>query len=89
MRVLSQTLDDILAALGPLKVEWQDDTSRRVIAKLAKLPRKKIYTGTEVEKILDEHFDDGCHAGRGWRGNNPISQQQERICRRPRQHGAA
>lgn len=44
MKVIAQKLDDILAALGPLKVEWQDDTARRVIARLEKLPRKKIYT---------------------------------------------
>jgi DpnII restriction endonuclease len=59
MRVIAQKLEDILAALGPLKVEWQDDTARRVIRRLERLPRKKIYTTDDVERILDEHFDDG------------------------------
>ena len=31
MEVIAQKLDDILASLQPLTVEWQDDTARRVI----------------------------------------------------------
>jgi hypothetical protein len=59
MKVVAQKLDDILAALSPLKVEWQDETSRRVIARLEKLPRKKLYTVDDIGEMLDMHFDDG------------------------------
>lgn len=59
MKVVAQTLDDILGSLQPLKVEWQDDTAYRVIRRLEKFPRKKRYTGKDVEALLDGHFDDG------------------------------
>lgn len=59
MKVVAQSLDDILSALQPLKVEWQDDTARRVISRLQKFPRKKAYTTKDVEAILDADFDDG------------------------------
>lgn len=59
MKVVAQNLDDILAALGPLKVEWQDEIARRVIARLENFRRKKVYTAKDVQKILDVHFDDG------------------------------
>jgi hypothetical protein len=59
MKVIAQRLDDILATLRPLKVEWQDDTARRVIARLEELPRKKIYAADDVQRLLDDHFEDG------------------------------
>ena len=59
MKVIAQKLEDILEALSPLKVEWQDETARRVIARLEKLPRKKVYTADDVQRILDVHFDEG------------------------------
>ena len=59
MQVVAQKLDDILASLRPLTVEWQDDTSRRVIAEIEAMPAKKTYAAADVEAILDKHFDDG------------------------------
>ncbi len=59
MRVIAQNLEDILAALGPLRVEWQDETARRVISRLEKLPRKKMYAEQDIQEILDDHFDEG------------------------------
>lgn len=59
MKILAQTLDEILEALSPLKVEWQDDTARRVIAHLEKLPQKKAYAVKDIKRILDGNFDDG------------------------------
>jgi hypothetical protein len=59
MKVVAQKLDDILAALRPLRVEWQDDTARRVIIRLGKMPRKKLYDSADIEALLDKHFDDG------------------------------
>ena len=59
MKVVAQNLDDILGSLQPLKVEWQDDTARRVIARLEKFPRKKVYAAVDIEAMLDVDFDDG------------------------------
>src|SRR4051794_18414592 len=59
MEVIAQKLDDILASLQPLTVEWQDDTSRRVIEQLKRLRVKRAYTAQDVKALLDKHFDDG------------------------------
>jgi hypothetical protein len=59
MEVIAQKLDDILASLQPLTVEWQDDTARRVIKSLKRLRVKKAYTTEDVKALLDKHFDDG------------------------------
>jgi len=59
MEVIAQNLDDILASLQPLAVEWQDDTARRVIEQLRSLSPKEAYTTADVKALLDKHFDDG------------------------------
>ena len=59
MKVVAQNLDEILEALSPLKVEWQDDTARRVIARLEKMPRRKVYAVEDIKRILDLDFGDG------------------------------
>jgi hypothetical protein len=59
MEIIVQKLDDILASLQPLTVEWQDDTARRVIETLKHLRVKKAYTIEDVQKLLDNHFEDG------------------------------
>jgi hypothetical protein len=59
MRVVAQSLEEILGSLKPLKVKWQDETASRVIARLEKLPVKKVYAVSDIQQILDDHFDDG------------------------------
>lgn len=59
MQVVVQKLDDILASLQPLTVDWQDDISRRVIAEIETMPVKTTYVAADVQAILDRHFDDG------------------------------
>ena len=59
MEVIAQNLDDILATLQPLIVDWKDETARRVIARLQALPAKQAYDRDDVNSLLDEHFDDG------------------------------
>jgi hypothetical protein len=56
--VVAQNLDDILAGLQPLIVDWQDDISRRVIAEIEAMPVKKAYTLNDVMILLDKDFDD-------------------------------
>ena len=59
MERVAQSMDDILASLRPLKVDWQDDISRRVIAEIEAIPVKSAYTVADVQAILDKHFEDG------------------------------
>jgi hypothetical protein len=59
MEVISQKLDDILASLKPLTVEWQDDTARNVIDALKIIHVKDAYTANDVKALLDNHFDEG------------------------------
>ena len=59
MRQVAQSVDDILGALSPLKVEWQDNVAKRVIERLDKIPKKKIYVANDVKKLLDWQFHDG------------------------------
>jgi hypothetical protein len=59
MEVIAQKLSDIVDSLRPLTVEWQDETSHRVIALMKTLPVKKAYTTDDVRALLDGNFDDG------------------------------
>src|SRR6266567_1391090 len=59
MHVVEQKLDDILATLQPLVVEWQDDVAWRVIAEIEAISPKPSYTVADIQAILDKHFDDG------------------------------
>ena len=59
MEVIAQKLNDIVDSLRPLTVEWQDETSRRVIVLMKALPVKKAYTTEDVKALLDSDFDDG------------------------------
>jgi hypothetical protein len=59
VQVVAQNLDEILASLSPLKVEWQDEIAKRVIARLEDIPVKKVYSVKDVQEILDWDFNDG------------------------------
>jgi DpnII restriction endonuclease len=59
MQAVSQTLDDILATLRPLAVDWRDPVALRVIDKLKSLPIKAAYAETDVAALLDAEFEDG------------------------------
>ena len=59
MEVIAQKLDDILASLRPLTVEWQDDTARRVIEQLEKLACEEGLHDRGCEGTSRQHFDDG------------------------------
>lgn len=59
MQVVSQDIQEILSTLQPLTVDWQDDTSRRVIAEIKAMPVKKVYTIDDIQHFLDKHFEDG------------------------------
>ena len=59
MRVVAQQLSDILDSLQPLKVDWQDEVARRVIARVEAIPVKRRYAAADVQALLDGKFDDG------------------------------
>jgi DpnII restriction endonuclease. len=59
MEFFAQTIDDIIASLKPLIVDWKDETACRVIDRLENLPVKNAYTKEDVNMLLDENFDDG------------------------------
>ena len=59
MEFIAQSLEDVLATLRPLVVEWQHDTARRVIAEIEALPVKSSYTVSDLKGFLDINFDDG------------------------------
>ncbi len=59
MQVVAQKLEDILATLRPLTVEWQDDVAWRVILEIEAIPPKPLFTVADVQAILDKHFEDG------------------------------
>jgi hypothetical protein len=59
MEFIAQELDDIVASLRPLTVEWKDETAHRVIGQLKNFPIRKTYTPEDVKALLDENFDDG------------------------------
>jgi len=59
MEVISQKLEEILASLGPLTVDWQDETAHRVIDRLKTFPVKMAYSKRDVQTLLDADFDDG------------------------------
>jgi hypothetical protein len=59
LEFIAQDLDDIVATLRPLTVEWKDETALRVIDRLKSFSVKKAYTASDVRALLDENFDDG------------------------------
>lgn len=69
MRVIAQTLNELLETLRPLVVEWQDDVAHRVVERLKGYAVKSIYTEADVKNILEngkptqkltsKEFDDG------------------------------
>jgi hypothetical protein len=60
MEVIEQSLDEVLASLQVLEVDWQDDVARRVIERLRHFPVKKKYTDDDIRAIFDSGpFADG------------------------------
>lgn len=59
MEFVAQDLDDIIASLRPLTVEWKDETARRIIDRLTNFPVKNAYTTDDLKTLLDENFEDG------------------------------
>lgn len=59
MQPVDQSLDEIVANLGPLTVEWMDEIATSAIAKLSAVPHKACYDRTDVAALLEENFEEG------------------------------
>lgn len=59
MRIIDQKLDELIASLSPLTVDWMDDIATNAIAKLAALPKKEVYTPQDVAMLLEDDFEQG------------------------------
>lgn len=59
MQVIDQTLDDVVASLSPLVVEWMDETASNAIAKLTAMPSKAAYGREDIAELLSGYFDEG------------------------------
>jgi hypothetical protein len=64
MQVIDQTLDDVVASLSPLDVEWMDEMAANAIAKLSAMPKKETYTRDDVAALLNSNFDEGILCAR-------------------------
>jgi hypothetical protein len=59
MRVIYQTLDEVLASLSPLNVEWMDETAANTIARLTAVERKSTYDRQDIEALFADDFEEG------------------------------
>jgi hypothetical protein len=59
MQVINQTVEDIVASLSPLNVEWMDIKAAGAIAKLTAIETKKSYGRTDIAALLDDNFEEG------------------------------
>jgi hypothetical protein len=59
MRIVVQKLEDILASLRHLEVDWRDETALHVMAQLKAIPIKSTYSVEDVAALLDSDFDEG------------------------------
>lgn len=64
MRVVDQTLEEILDSLSPLDVEWMDETATNTIARLTALDHKPAYERADIEALFDGDFDEGLLCAR-------------------------
>ncbi|MDJ0837953.1 MAG: DpnII family type II restriction endonuclease [Acidobacteriota bacterium] len=59
MKLIKQTLRDILDSLSVLNASWEDDVSRAALDTISKIPVKETYTKTDLAELLDADFKTG------------------------------
>jgi hypothetical protein len=64
VRVVTQTLDELLGSLRLLTVEWQDDIAQRVVERLKAFPVQPVYTEEDVRAILENRKSPNTLSGR-------------------------
>jgi hypothetical protein len=64
MQVIEQDIDDVVASLSPLSVDWMDDVAASAIAKLSTLPKKAKYYRDDLKELLGADFEEGLLCAR-------------------------
>jgi hypothetical protein len=64
MQALDQTIEEVIANLSPLAVDWMDDTAANAIALLTTLPRKPAYGRDDINRLLKDDFNQGILCAR-------------------------
>ena len=64
MQALDQTIEEVIANLSPLAVDWMDDTAANAIALLTTLPRKPAYGRDDINTLLKDDFNQGILCAR-------------------------
>lgn len=64
MQVVDQTLEEVLAGLSPLDVEWMDETAANTIARLTALDVKPSYDRSDIEALFADSFEEGLLCAR-------------------------
>ena len=64
MQAVDQSLEELIANLSPLAVDWMDDTAANAIALLTALPRKPTYGREDLATLLKDDFNHGILCAR-------------------------
>jgi hypothetical protein len=64
MQPRDQTLEEIIASLSPLAVEWMDETATKAIGKLSAISKKDVYSRQDVAELLQDDFEEGLLCAR-------------------------
>jgi DpnII restriction endonuclease len=59
MQVIQQSLDDLVASLTPLAVEWMDEIAANAIARLTAIPVRDSYSRSDIAALLEGDFEEG------------------------------
>lgn len=59
MKVEAQSTEELLGLLSRLEVDWQDETSRKAIERLKKIPSRSEYQTSDIKTMLSEDFGTG------------------------------
>lgn len=57
MKVVSQTLEEVLGSLSPLDVDWMDESAAEAVAKITDIPKKDSYGVADIAQLFDGSFD--------------------------------
>jgi len=64
VRVVYQTVEDVLESLSPLDVDWMDTTAANAIARLTALDHKRAYDRADIRALFKDTFDEGLLCAR-------------------------
>lgn len=77
MKPVTQSLEEVVASLSPLNVDWLDDIAANVITKLAALPKKEAYDRDDIRALLDDDYTEGILCARLFLGLSKDSMEAE------------